>query len=78
MGKLTTLADCKEGDQVILKNISDRELTIRLYSMGCILGELIMVERIAPLGDPLIISVEDCFISLRKDDAIKMEVANHK
>lgn len=70
----STLADCSIGDRVILKNVSDNQLTIQLYSMGCVLGEEILVERKAPFGDPIIISVEDSFISLRKDDAQKMEV----
>ena len=52
----------------------DAQLTIQLYSMGCVVGEEILVERKAPFGDPIIISVEDSFISLRKDDAKKMEV----
>ncbi len=69
-----TLADYKVGDQVVLKNVLDNQLTIQLYSMGCVLGEKITIERKAPFGDPIIISVEDSFISLRKDDAQKMEV----
>ncbi|MBL4709456.1 MAG: ferrous iron transport protein A [Flavobacteriales bacterium] len=69
-----TLADYKVGDKVILKKVLDNHLTIQLYSMGCILGEEITIERKAPFGDPIIIRVEDSFISLRKDDAQKMEV----
>ena len=42
--------------------------------MGCILGETITLERIAPFGEPMIIRVEDSFISIRKDDAKKMEI----
>lgn len=69
-----TLADFKVGDKVILKSVLDNQLTIQLYSMGCVLGEELTIERKAPFGDPIIISVEDSFISLRKDDAQKMEV----
>lgn len=76
MSKVITLADCKAGQSVILKKVNDRQLTIQLYSMGCILGETIRVERIAPFGDPMIINVEDSFISLRRDDANKMEISN--
>ena len=71
-----TLAECNVGDKVMLKNVLDKELTVRLYSMGCILGESILIERIAPFGDPLIISIDDSFISLRKDDAMQMEITN--
>lgn len=72
MGK--SLADFNVGDTVILKNVLDKQLTIQLYSMGCVLGELITIERKAPFGDPIIISIEDSFISIRKNDASKMEV----
>ena len=70
----SNLADYKVGDKVVLKNVLDSQLTIQLYSMGCVLGEEILIERKAPFGDPIIISVEDSFISLRKNDAQKMEV----
>ena len=69
-----TLADCKVGDTVTLAKVLDKQLTIQLYSMGCILGETITLERIAPFGEPMIIRVEDSFISIRKDDAEKMEI----
>ena len=76
MSDVVTLADCKAGQIVNLKKVNDRQLTIQLYSMGCILGETIRVERIAPFGDPMIINIEDSFISLRRDDAKKMEISN--
>lgn len=75
MSQNKTLADCKAGEIVTLLEVSDEQLTIQLYSMGCIMGEDIRVEKIAPFGDPMIISVEDIFISLRRDDARKMMVA---
>lgn len=70
----SNLADYKVGDKVILKSVQDSQLTIQLYSMGCVLGEELLIERKATFGDPIIVSVEDSFISLRKDDARKMEV----
>ena len=37
--------------------------------MGCIPGELITVEQIAPLGDPISISVAGYQLSLRMNEA---------
>lgn len=54
--------------------MNDHQLTIQLYSMGCFVGESLTLERVAPFGEPLIIRVEDSFISLRKADAENMEV----
>lgn len=69
-----TLAECRQGDQATLLGVDDEQLSIQLFCMGCIPGENILVERIAPFGDPIIISVEDSFISLRKADAMKMRI----
>ncbi len=37
--------------------------------MGCVPGELIRVEQIAPLGDPISISVAGYALSLRLSEA---------
>lgn len=68
----TSLATCQTGDRVVLKSISDEQLSIQLFCMGCIPGEFISIERIAPFGDPIMIRVEDSFISIRKEDAYKV------
>lgn len=70
----STLAECRQGDQVTLLGVDDEQLSIQLFCMGCIPGEVVIVERIAPFGDPIIISVEDSFISLRKADASRMRI----
>lgn len=71
---LTTLAECTTGDSAKLQSIDDEQLSIQLFCMGCIPGETITIERIAPFGDPIMISVEDSFISIRKEDAKKMKI----
>lgn len=37
--------------------------------MGCIPGEIVVVEKIAPLGDPISIRVSGYSLSLRMDEA---------
>ena len=37
--------------------------------MGCVPGELVRVEQIAPLGDPISITVSGYNLSLRLDEA---------
>ncbi|KAA3646893.1 MAG: ferrous iron transport protein A [Bacteroidetes bacterium] len=71
---LTTLATCTTGESAKLQGIDDEQLSIQLFCMGCIPGEIITIERIAPFGDPIMISVEDSFISIRKVDAEKMRI----
>jgi len=74
MADINKLADCKEGDEATLIGVDDEQLSVQLFCMGCVPGETLLIERIAPFGDPIIISVEDSFISLRKEDAMQMTV----
>ena len=43
--------------------------------MGCIPGEPVRVEMIAPLGDPMAIRIAGYYLSIRKKDADKIQVA---
>jgi ferrous iron transport protein A len=47
----------------------------RLAEMGLIEGETVRVVRLAPLGDPLEIEIQDYFLSLRKAEARCVEVS---
>jgi ferrous iron transport protein A len=44
-------------------------LFLKLMEMGCVPGEMVKVEQIAPLGDPISISVSGYNLSLRLDEA---------
>ena len=46
--------------------------------MGCIPGELITVEQIAPLGDPISIAVAGYQLSLRMNEADSIFIAPEK
>jgi len=74
MKETITLSDCITGEKITLESVDDKQLSVQLYCMGCIPGENLRIERIAPFGDPILISIEDSFISLRKEDAAKMQV----
>lgn len=74
MSKTNTLSSCKIGETVRLNTIDDRQLSVQLYTMGCIPGETIKVERIAPFGDPILIQLDESFISIRKSDAALIHV----
>ncbi len=41
----------------------------RLMDMGVLVGEDVKVEKVAPLGDPLEVSVKHYKLSLRKKEA---------
>lgn len=68
------MADCTVGDVVQLAKIAEEQLSLQLSAMGCLIGETLRLEKIAPFGDPMVISVDNNFISLRREDAKKMQV----
>lgn len=68
------MTNIARGKSAVLTNVDDEMLSLELLHMGCLPGETIQVERIAALGDPIMISVEGNFLSLRKKDAEKMDV----
>jgi ferrous iron transport protein A len=48
--------------------------TLRLQEMGLTLGAIFKVEKIAPFGDPIEISVRGYRLCLRKREAFDIEV----
>ncbi len=63
------LSQLKPGESGIIKEFTDLEMSVRLMEMGCLPGEPIVVERLAPLGDPMAITVSGYQLSLRKQEA---------
>ena len=51
------LSELKRGQNGVIDSFTDYELSLKLLEMGCIPGEKIEVIRIAPLGDPIAISI---------------------
>lgn len=46
----------------------------RLMDMGVIPGELVRVEKVAPMGDPIEVTVKGYNLSLRKGEARGIEI----
>lgn len=63
------LSEIEIGKKVVIKSFEKDEIFIKLMEMGCIPGEIIRVEQIAPLGDPISISVAGYNLSLRLNEA---------
>ena len=51
------LSELKVGQEAIIIGIEKDELYIKLMEMGCVHGEKVKVEQVAPLGDPISIFV---------------------
>jgi len=63
------LSEISAGKTVIVKSIEKDEIFLKLMEMGCVPGEKIMVDQIAPLGDPISILVAGYHLSLRINEA---------
>lgn len=47
----------------------------RYMEMGFVKGEVVLVKRLAPLGDPIEYQIKGYRVSLRQTDAARIEVA---
>lgn len=63
------LSEIKQGKTVTIVSFENNELLLKLMEMGCIPGEQIKIEQIAPLGDPISIAVAGYSLSLRLNEA---------
>ncbi len=63
------LSQVKPGQVVRILSFEDNDLFLKLMEMGCVPGEKIRVEQVAPLGDPISIAVAGYNLSLRLNEA---------
>ncbi|MBB6216786.1 ferrous iron transport protein A [Anaerosolibacter carboniphilus] len=65
-----TLKDLKPGESGIISMIKGKGPgKRRLMDMGVIKGTAILVEKVAPLGDPIEVKVKGYNLSFRREDA---------
>lgn len=70
MGRKTnTLAQLNKGEIAFIDSFTDEDMSLKLLEMGCTPGEKVVIDNIAPLGDPIAISVSGYMLSLRKAEA---------
>ncbi len=69
------LSQLKPGQHAIIKKITPGSAANRrLREMGVIPGSPILVERVAPLGDPVEITIKGYHLSLRRNEAAAVVV----
>ena len=67
---MKTLKDVAVGDSAIVKRLSgEGALKRRIMDMGVTKGVEIFVRKVAPLGDPIEVTVRGYELSLRKSEA---------
>lgn len=68
-GSMKKLSEIKVGKTAIIHSFAKDDIFIKLMEMGCIPGEAVKVDQIAPLGDPISIIVAGYNLSLRLNEA---------
>ena len=64
---MKTLRDCKTGDTIsVVKLHGEGAVRRRLMDMGITKGAEIFIRKVAPLGDPVEITVRGYELSLRE------------
>jgi len=72
---MKTLKQAKVGETVnVVKLTGQGAVKRRIMDMGITKGVEIFIRKVAPLGDPVEVTVRGYELSLRKDDASMIEV----
>ncbi len=70
-----TLGEAEIGKTVIVKKIEgDAAYKKRIMDMGLTKGTEVYIRKVAPLGDPVEVTVRGYELSVRKEDAKCVEV----
>lgn len=73
---MKTLREATVGETVTVKKLSgEGPVKRRIMDMGITKGVEIYIRKVAPLGDPVEVTVRGYELSLRKADAEMIEVA---
>ncbi|WP_256003594.1 MULTISPECIES: FeoA family protein [Pedobacter] len=63
------LSQLKPGEQATIISFTDLEMSVKLMEMGCLPGEVVEIERFAPMGCPVAIRIAGYQLCLRKSEA---------
>jgi ferrous iron transport protein A len=63
------LSELAVGQHAVIHSFEKDDIFIKLMEMGCVPGESVIIEQVAPMGDPISISVAGYHLSLRLNEA---------
>jgi ferrous iron transport protein A len=62
------------GETVTIHSFESDDIFLKLMEMGCVPGEKVVVEQVAPMRDPISILIAGYKLSLRLEEAEKIWV----
>ncbi len=70
-----TLAQLPVGKTAIIKTVGgEGALRLRFLDMGLIPKTVVKVQKVAPMGDPIQLLIRGYELTVRKEDAEKIEI----
>lgn len=72
--QILRLSQLRAGQKAVIKEHEESDFRLTLMEMGCIPGEPVWIEMIAPMGDPMAIQIAGYYLSIRKQDAERIWV----
>ena len=74
-----TLDELKVGHTAVIKKVGgEGSLRLRLLDMGLIPRTKVKMNKIAPMGDPVELTVRGYELTLRKEDAGNIEIEEER
>ena len=74
---MKTLDQLKVGESATVARLNgEGAIKRRIMDMGLTKGTAVTVRKVAPLGDPIELTIRGYELSIRKDEAAKVEVAS--
>ena len=72
---MSTLFDVPVGKTATVKHVNGKgAIRRRIMDMGITKGTKILVRKVAPLGDPIQLNLRGFELSIRKEDAKKIDI----
>ena len=68
------LSQIETGKKAVIISLENDDILLKLMEMGCLPGEIISIEKKAPWGDPISITISGYQLSLRANEAEKILV----
>ena len=66
---MITLDQIEKNQRVRIVEIDTDLLPLKLIEMGCLPGNEVHLEQLAPLKDPMYLVIDGCHLAIRKETA---------
>ena len=73
-----TLNTLKKNQKAKMLDFDLDQVPLKLLEMGCLPGNSVEILEIAPLGDPLLLCINDTHLSIRRELAKEIQVEIEK